>query len=316
MARLLRWCGWAVAACVVVMTLAGFAGGWFWVFDLAANFRVQLFLAALLVGVIGVVVGLRARERLEIAAAGIVLLCAVINLVVIAPLWTGGDTPPADSAQVIVGHLNMQGRRGDSAGFIDMLRARGVDVFVVLDAQPGWVTDTDGSLGPYRIVAGPPGTATWVFTKIAIGNVTHPDLAGMPPAAVQFDAHVGAADVAVLSLHTQAPTSAGNSAARDDSLRAVARWAQAHEQGRAIVTGDLNATMWSSKFRDLVSATALQDSEHGFGFQPSFPVRFRPVAVPIDQSLHSPTLATRGRDLGAPFGSGHNSLIVNYSLQP
>jgi len=56
---------WCLAAVVVLFTLVGFVGSWFWVFDLFANFRPQLLAASLMVTVTAVVLAKRDQSARE-----------------------------------------------------------------------------------------------------------------------------------------------------------------------------------------------------------------------------------------------------------
>lgn len=205
-------------------------------------------------------------------------------------------------------------RRGDPAGFAEFLEQNSADVFVVLDADPAWVAAARESTGTYRVVPGPAETSSWVFAKVPITDLAHPAEAGLPSAALQFTVQVGAAQAGVLALHTRSPITPGGAGQRDDALLAVTQWDRHQPPGPRVVTGDFHATQWSASLRQLLSDSSLEDSNRGFGYQPTFPARVWPLAVPIDQSLHSSQLITTARSTGPTFGSEHNSLIVTYAV--
>ena len=78
------------------------------------------------------------------------------------------------------------------------------------------------------------------------------------------------APVRVLSSHPLAPTTAERSRLRDAQLSFAADWAS-QQEGAFLVVGDLNASPWSWPFRRLISEGSLENSQIGFGLQPSFP---------------------------------------------
>ena len=81
-----------------------------------------------------------------------------------------------------------------------------------------------------------------------------------------------------------------------------------------ILIGDLNLTRHSSVFRKLARECRLEDSEEGFGFQPSFPTQVPLLRIPIDHCLYSSDLTVTHRQLGGYVGSDHFPLIVDLQI--
>jgi endonuclease/exonuclease/phosphatase (EEP) superfamily protein YafD len=103
--------------------------------------------------------------------------------------------------------------------------------------------------------------------------------------------------------------------ARDTFLKELADVVAALE-GPKILLGDLNATLWSPTFVDLLSAGELVDSQPGQGYQPTWPDVLGISLIPIDHVLVSPDVAVLRRSVGPSIDSDHRPVIVEVGLRP
>ena len=112
-----------------------------------------------------------------------------------------------------------------------------------------------------------------------------------------------------MAAHPTPPTSNVNARARREYLQEVARWA-GRQSTPAIVAGDLNATPWSEAFPRLLEVGRLENSQRGFGIQPTWCDTCGPMRIPIDHVLHSRDLVTTYREVGPNLGSDHSPIYV------
>lgn len=82
-----------------------------------------------------------------------------------------------------------------------------------------------------------------------------------------------------------------------------------------VVFGDLNCSPWSYYFRKLMDVGQLQDSERGFGFQPTWTTQWCFPWVPIDHCLTSKDFCTTERVVGPDIGSDHLPVFVKLALR-
>lgn len=304
---------WVPVGLVAVSTLAGFLGAWFWAFDLAANFRVHL-LAVSMVAAIGIgVLAVRRHNATLVWTTVILVACVVINGIASAPLWKGRPSVPPTAEHLTVGHVNMQGLVADSAALGNNLATDHVDVFVVLDTSSTVAEVARSVPDSYTVSEGPSRSRSLVIARVPLEGISVPEDERLPPATVEVVVRLGGQSVHLLALHTLSPVTPSRSNERDRALDAVGDW-QRELRHPAVVFGDLNATRWSAAIRRLLDTTSLENSEDGFGFQPSYPAALGPLGLPIDQSLHTPELTATERAQGPTFGSGHRSLSVTYAL--
>lgn len=85
--------------------------------------------------------------------------------------------------------------------------------------------------------------------------------------------------------------------------------------GELMVVGDFNATPWSYYFRLLTARMSLYNSMKERGLHFSWPVGpFQPLAVPIDNCIHTGGIVIRSMKMGNDLGSDHYPLLVEFDL--
>ena len=301
------------ALLIGLISLAGFFGRWFWVFDLAASFRPQ-YAVVLLAG--GVALLLRSWPRL----GSTILIVGLVNLAYVAPLFWGRQNIPAASPAIRVVSFNVQGQNEQYEQVIDFLTEVNADVVFLHEANRLWERALSEALAggrlPYRQHRSRPDHlifSTLTLTRDSPSEVISHGWAEREARAMEVTVSLGEAEVTMLGIHPLAPTNARRAALRDAQFKFVADWVGS-ARGPTVVVGDFNATPWSHVSRPLTGA-GLRNSQRGFGLAPSFPVDGSFLTrVPIDHLLHSSHLAVSDRWLGPDLGSDHFPLVVDMAL--
>jgi endonuclease/exonuclease/phosphatase (EEP) superfamily protein YafD len=290
------------------LTTAGFLGGIWWAFDLAAHFRVQY--AALLIPVVAVLTGLR---RLRSAVlAGVALL---VNIALVVPLFLATPAAPAGEDTLRVLTFNVTASNPDRSSVIDYLLTSDVDIIFLHESSTDWEDTLSRVEVPYRVVsARAPGSLFGTLALVGEDDVVRlVALGDLDQLSIEVVAEIGGREVRVLGTHPLSPTSGARSNARDGQLAAVGEWAAVQEVP-VVVAGDLNASTWSRGFSLLTRPGDLVNSQRGFGVQASWPVRYRLAGIPIDHVVHSRDLTTVDRYLGESLGSDHYPLFVTLAV--
>ncbi|MEX2278951.1 MAG: endonuclease/exonuclease/phosphatase family protein [Acidimicrobiia bacterium] len=297
-----------VVPALVVSTaaLAGFAGAWWWGFDLLSNFRPQYAVVATVLG-LAFIVG-RWRKT-----GGAVLAVGLLNAGLVGMLWVPpAGSPVAGGEPFTVMSFNVRAANEARAGVFDYIGRTAPDVVFLHETTRLWeeaAVLADLSYDLYSV--GQPGLIFSTMVLAPAGSSFESfGFASAEPRAVEVVVDLGDGPVHILGIHPLSPITSERAALRNAQLGWAAEWAAA-ATGPAIVTGDLNATQWSQAWRSFVSETGFRDSTRGFGLQPSFPIDGNPlVRVQIDHLLHSEHLVTIDRRLGPRLGSDHAPLIV------
>jgi endonuclease/exonuclease/phosphatase (EEP) superfamily protein YafD len=302
-----------LAAAASVATLAGFAGAWWWVFDLVANLRVQLLV--LLTGTALVLATVGPRWRAVIAGA-----VATVNLWLVLPYLAPSEpAPQLPGGEILsVGFHNVQVGRTDAEAVVEQLRSGREDLVVLTATTAGSIIaldDADLGLSP---IMGPHLVSGLEIAVLA----RHPErfeVAEVEPTAdprgafVTVSTTIDGRRVRVVATHPVSPLTPARAARRDALLDRLGEYIVSADDP-VLLVGDLNATPWSAHLQALQREADLVDSQRTHGLQASWPALVGPFGLPIDHALHTAELTVVTRELGPSLGSWHRSLRVDVGL--
>ncbi|MBF0623343.1 MAG: endonuclease/exonuclease/phosphatase family protein [Magnetococcales bacterium] len=289
-------------------TLAGFAAGQWWFWELFAHFRVQYTLAAL----VGVALALGLKRPLWGVLLG---FCAGLNGAQLLPLLpNGADLPPPPGPTLRLLSYNLNAFKSMEPEMLAWLERESFDILVLLEVTsedwqalaplrahyPHWTVKPSPTPNGVALLSRVPGTRTAVFEIPGVsspGVSAYLSLAGRP--------------LTILGLHPPPSHSPQRSEVQDQVFQEVIRLA-ASRPAPLVVAGDLNSTRWSPRFQNLLTATGLRDSSDGRGWHPTWPSWLvgLPLLIPIDHFLHTPEITVHQRRVGADRGSDHYPLEV------
>lgn len=301
------------AVALALVSLAAFFGRWVWWLDVLANFRAQ-YLVGLIV--LGLVLMMSKWRRVGYG----VLATALVNLVVILPLYVGspGDPDPA-APSIRVMSYNLLSTNESYSEVIEYIETIDPDLVLLHEASRPWEVAIDSAELDY-VVRRPRADNLIFGTLVMVRGEEIETLsygfAEAQPRAVEINYRPTGwpQGISVLSTHPLAPTDQERAHLRDAQIGFAAEWSS--DRSRPfLVVGDFNATPWSWPFRNLIAIADVENSQIGFGLQPSFPATsaflFR---VPIDHLVHSASFRVSDRRLGPALGSDHFPLVVDLEL--
>lgn len=301
------------AVALAVVSLAAFLGRWIWWLDVLANFRAQYVVALAILGLII----LMSRWR---KTGYVVLGVAVVNLVVVLPLYIGS---PAEASVEIpsmrVMSFNLLSTNERYSEVIEYVETIDPDLVLLHEASRPWEVAMESADLAYEIIR--PRSDDLIFGTLVL--VKSEDVEAVSygfsssnPRAVElnFTPEGWTTQISALSTHALAPTDEERAGLRDAQLGFAGQWVS-KQTGAFFVVGDFNATPWSWPFRRLMESGELVNSQTGFGLQPSFSSQVNLLLrVPIDHLIHSPALEVTDRSLGPTLGSDHFPLVVDLQL--
>lgn len=298
---------------VALFTAASLFGRRSYLLEMCTHFRVQYALAATLCALLLVV--LHSWKLLPLA-----LCCAVFNWAHVLPYYSANARParPSSSIQVKLMLANVLGSNRDYEALAASVAESEADVLVLQEFTEGWRANVEG-LGaryPYsKLVPRPGGSGLALFSRypLAGAEVLQLDASTHPALIARLD--VEGTTLTVLSMHPPTPVRADKFANRNEQFARAAAIMRATE-GPKLLIGDLNTTMWSPFFQDLVESSGLRDARLGFGLRPSWPVPLpAPLQIPIDQCLVGEGVAVERLRTGRRTGSDHRPLLVDVSFE-
>jgi endonuclease/exonuclease/phosphatase (EEP) superfamily protein YafD len=292
-------------AIATVGSILGFFGSAWWMFDVMAGYRVQF---AFLLIISGILYGL----ILGRATSVIFLVAAVVNVVVILPLYLDDPVEAANGDFIDVASVNVRTTGIGRDKVFDWVKGSNADIVFLFETSDAWVEEIRSADLGYRIMPEIPGDRVYGITVLARDTMTVDSFrAGdVQDIVIRTETNVNGMPIVVYALQPRSPSSVDDAAARDEVIDFVARRAQ-DETSAIVVVGALNATPWSHAFRNLSSTADLVDSERGFGFQPTWPAgQWTGFTIPTNHLLHSPELTTVDRLVGPDVGSEYRPILV------
>jgi len=293
-------------------TAVGFLGRHWWGFELASHFRVQYLVIILVSGVIYLS---RAKYRTAIVAG----VFALVNVYLIVPFYAEIhaelSSSHAQARKIRALLINVNQGNNDYGKVREYIRLAEPDFMVLIEVNKAWMLALRPLLSdyPYAKSKAQDRYGIALFSRIPfkdahvmiIGN------AGRPSVFSRFD--IDGQQLTVIGTHPSSPVSQAGAQYRNQQIAALAQFISSQE-GSIILLGDLNITPWSPFLRDLLDKTGLRDTNEGYGLQPTWPVRFPPLWIPIDHALVSSNVVVHNREIGPDIGSDHYPVVVDFSV--
>ncbi len=285
-------------------TILGFFGSTAWFFDVLANFRFQLAIGLIAVGIV-YFFGFGRWTAFVFMALG------AVNAFLVAPLYLENPAPPASETTLKIVSYNVGAGSADQQEVIDYVAARNPDLVFFLESTEEWVNAMPMAGTGYAVGNRIPedrvygisvlGDGVTVVEQLRLGTTRDP--------VMRVQATLEDQQIAVYAVHPRPPDSEGTTEARDTLFSDLAELI-AQETIPVVVIGDFNATPWSYVFRDFTSGTGLVNSQNGYGLSATWPSTLPLTLIPLDHMLHSDSLTTVNRRVGPDLGSDHLPLLV------
>ncbi|MDG1510555.1 MAG: endonuclease/exonuclease/phosphatase family protein [Mariniblastus sp.] len=287
-------------------------GRFFFLAELACNFRFQIMLTLAATGILSVVVK---RYRLACVLAFLTLLATSGTLSMYYPIstsTTASQTLKIMSFNVLVINRNYQ-------AVIDEVAEHDPDVVTIIEYSKKWDAELKGlqETYPYSISnPRPHGFGVAIFSKYPLSDVQERQLPAINidnpflSAVVSFDEQT----IRLAAVHTYSPTSRARMSFRNQQFTKVAELLGDLDMP-TVVVGDFNCTPWSPYLKDFQAQTGLRDSRRGFGNQATWPTQWKIFRIPIDHAFVSPEICVHDRYVGNATGSDHLPIIVEVSTE-
>ncbi len=299
-----------------ILSLAGHIRAW--PCELAAHFKVQY----LCVAAVCAISFFLFRARRWLIAALIVL---VMNAAVIAPWYVPqplfASKPRVRNFRLVLS--NVLWKNKNHAAVVELLRRENPDLFILVEADRPWLEAMNPlrDAYPHLLTAWEHDGQIACFSRHPLKDLRTDEKFQAVMASLDF----GGRQVSVMALHPPPPTNDQDFRARNAQLATAAQIARQLPRP-LLLAGDLNASLWSPYFAELLQASGLKAARKGFGVLPTWPnflaVRAEPKSVnlypllriPIDHCLVSDDIQVVDCRTGSKIGSDHLPLIVDLAL--
>jgi endonuclease/exonuclease/phosphatase (EEP) superfamily protein YafD len=291
------------------MTIFGFVGREWWILDIFSHFRVQYAIMQAAGGLILLVGD-------QILGAGMAFSFMLINIAVIAPLYLPSSRNDPNKKVYRLLLANVLQSNSSYVLIEALIKKDSPDFIVLVEPNQNWLDQLEGALIDYPYRCSRTREDSYGIALFSRVQLDHCDIrifgdAGVP--SVIAKATLSGVSITFIGTHPPPPKGAVNSRHRNRQLVEMAKFIRSLS-GAAVLCGDLNMSPWSVYFRSFLRESGLLDSGKGFGVQPTWPVEWAIMRVPIDHCFVSDGIRVLRRKTGPKVGSDHFPLLVDFSI--
>lgn len=249
------------------------------------------------------------------------LVALIINLLTIIPLYlpcSANIENKAGSKIVRILQMNVYTPNRQFPRAIAQIKELSPDVVIAEEIDLAWEKALLEGLDDYPFQCTRPRSDNFgigVFSRLPLreAQIICLGAAGVPSIIATVEA--GDSSFRLLATHVLPPTDFEYFAYRNEEFERIAEFLAAEKQP-VVLAGDLNCPPWSYYFKKLCRDAKLDDSEKGFGVQPSWPTYTPLFLNPIDHLLMSKNIDVKNRFLAGHIGSDHLPVCVDLVLPP
>jgi len=293
---------------VAVLTLASLFGHHVYL-ELATHFRLQYTLLS--VAAILLLINFQSWKLLPVAVC-----CALLNSLYILPYYSRDVVPGSAQqdtrlrlmqANLLGSNTNYDAIRGSIASALP-------DILVLQELTEGcWnqLADLKTEFPYVKAAPRPGGSGMALLSRFPLEAAEVLAMDQSTHIALWVRVNVQGTPVSILALHPPTPVRPDKFNNRNQQFARAAALLKS-TNGVRILIGDLNTTMWSPYFADLIRESGLHDVRKGFGLNCSWPLPLPSfLQIPIDHCLVSGEVVVAGVTTGKRTGSDHRPLIVS-----
>jgi endonuclease/exonuclease/phosphatase (EEP) superfamily protein YafD len=288
-------------------SVLGFFGAANDVFELLSHLRFLYFIGLLFIAIMLI----SCRNRMWTAIS---LVFCFLNAAAIAPLYMPVSRSE-HAKKVSVLQMNLWGGKNRNYKEVfDAIEKSNADVIGLSEVTQTWEQKLVQELKvkyPYYVthdsVLEPRYGGVALFSKYKLDNKKTIQFPSSMRTRIEADIDFPEHKTHFVLCHPKVPKP--GTTFRNDELDSIAE-SLSTQSLPCILIGDLNCTPFSPYFDKLLSKSGLQDSERGFGIQPTWSLHWPVPLFPIDHLLHASEFITTNRQLLKPVGSDHSPLLV------
>ncbi|MEG5034526.1 endonuclease/exonuclease/phosphatase family protein [Microcoleus sp. AT3-D2] len=301
---------WFIIAVTVnaVFSIVGYLGEFNIFLELTSHFKLQYLLVGFSTFIFFALV--RSKKIWLLVSA----FCIIINLAEIVPWYfpapaVAGATP-GHNLRILHSNVLRANRRYSEV--ISLVKAEQPDIAVFVEVNSSWAKQLSvlSEIFPYSSKQQESerfGSA--IYSKLPLENSSVKAFSNQRKslsADVKFQGKI----ISLILAHPTVPIKQESFIDRNKQLAGIGEYA-AQIKNPLIVVGDLNTTMWSPFYKNMVKTGNLRNARSGFGILPTWPT-FMPLAyIPIDHFLVSKEIGVLKIRTGRNVGSDHLPLITD-----
>lgn len=247
--------------------------------------------------------------------------CALFNLFFIFPYYYPSPPHPkndSSAADLRLMLANVQGNNTDYASLIEAVKSADPDVAVLQETTGKWLDNIQPLNADYpysKFVPRGGGSGLAVLSRYPLESAEILTLDASTHPALFCRINLDSTTLSVFTMHPPTPMRRDKFDYRNGQFRQAAAILKTTPEPKLII-GDLNTTVWSPYFAELLKDSGLRDARLGNGLYPSWNAILPPfLGIPIDHCLISEKIEVERIATNGYFGSDHRPLLVNLRIE-
>ena len=299
-----------ITAAAGAFTILGFFAKLWWLLDILDHFRVQYLFILAVSGII-LLLGGKSIEAL------VSFIMAVINLATIVPLYIPPEGRPNKHVQIyklLIVNVLCQNKQIAQVG--ELVISESPDIILLLEPDEYWLCELKKYLIEYSYTCTQPREDNYgiaFLSRIPVERMEIYCFGELQIPSIEALIKFPDTSLSLIGTHLTPPKGSLNTHFRTKQLHDLSYYVR-NTENAVMICGDFNLTPWSVYFRHFTKETGLSDSTKGFGLQPTWPICFAPIRIPIDHCLVSPGIKIVSRKTGSRIGSDHLPVVIDFSV--
>ncbi len=276
-------------------------------FELLSHFRAQY----LLLGALGVVLYFRQRIFLILG-----LLLAALNTWPVVQWYIPASAQFSAMPTFRVMNLNVHTPNTSSTDVLQMVLRESPDVVCIQEIDSRWKTDLQplAQKYPYSfLLPRQDNFGIGIYSRVPLITPQIVTFDELELPAIEAGLQLNSGVVQLLVVHAIPPSSRFLFRSRNEYLINLKRYVDRLGTFPLIIAGDLNVSVFSPYYADLISGTNLSECRRGFGLLPTWPAQFFPLLIPIDHIFVRGLGVQRCSTVTVP-GSDHHAIVGDLSV--
>ncbi len=297
---------------LILLSLLGYLGKYNMYLELLTNFKLQLFLLSLII----LVFFLLKRHLLGIFLAS---FCLLINSLVVIPWYIGSSNLNYNyNSDLKVLVFNVLHNNKKYANTISLVETEVPDIAVFLEAKSSWVESLELLSPNYQYHLSYPKLQIEIYSQIPLNN-TQVDVYGDYRGVVTSNFNIAGKELVFIATHAYPQLYYGVEGFQirnDQLLQGIGNYVNQISKP-VILVGDLNATMWSPFYQEMIKNSKLKNARQGFGILPtqsSISPDISWLSIPLDHCLISEKIQVKNIKTISNMGSDHLPLIIELGI--
>lgn len=316
-----------LSSLIVILTIVGFFGRFWWGFDMVCHFRIQYFWIL----IFSATVFTLGRKWITCT---LITIFALFNAVTFIPYITIANPMHVDAPKIRAISINLDFKNSsykEAALFISQSQPQ---LLILGDLSERWEDELketlaefpyfirlkyadaysveDNFMEPFRGIFEKHKTSLGLFSKLPFEKTRLGQVETYPTPYLMAQFKFNGKPFTLFGAHLMIPAGSVLSNVRNKQITILTQKIKSINQP-TVLLGDLNITPWSPFFKDFIQITGLKETRKGLGISPTWPTEYTSMQIPIDHSLTSNRIIVHSFRLGPNIGSDHFPLILDFS---